>query len=326
MIDLHAFGDTSGVGTSATVYDVVYQGSGTNRGLVAAKARLAKKNLTIPRLELVSAHMAANLVDNVKTALEGYPVRSVHGWLDSTVALHWIKGGGTYKQFVANRVNQINAKDFIEWRHVRTDQNPADIGSRGCKTGKGPEWLASPDQWPADLITEPNEQTKAEAKQMKEVFLVTLKANEEFDDVLEKHTFLIAVRITAWVRRFLQNCKLKKSERVKGPLTTVETKNQVLWWIKRKQERYCGSDKFGEDQLRLNLQRNGDRIYECRGKIQGRYPIYLPPKTVLSTKIVEDAHILTLHGGVGLTMSLIRRDYWIPRLRQLANKVVTCCY
>ena len=82
-----------------------------NQGLLAAKSRLAKKGLTIPRLELVSAHMAANLVENVKKALQVQPVRSVHGWLDCTVALHWIKGGGTtYKQFVANRVGKIRDK------------------------------------------------------------------------------------------------------------------------------------------------------------------------------------------------------------------------
>ena len=129
-IDLHAFGDTSGAGTAAAVYAVVHQASGINQGLLAAKARLAKKGLTIPRLELVSGHMAANLVENVKNALHGQPVRSIHGWLDSTVALHWIKGGrSTYKQFVANRVNKIRDKDYIEWRHVGTDQNPADVGS-----------------------------------------------------------------------------------------------------------------------------------------------------------------------------------------------------
>lgn len=70
-IDLHVFGDASGTGTAAAVYAVVYQDSSTNQGLVTAKARLAKKGLTIPRLELVSIHMAANLVDNVRNALEG---------------------------------------------------------------------------------------------------------------------------------------------------------------------------------------------------------------------------------------------------------------
>lgn len=128
---LHAFGGKSGSGISAAVYAVITQASGVTKGLIAAKYRLAKKNLTIPWLELASAHMAANLVDNVKT-LEGYPIKSVHGWSDSTDILHWIKGGGICKQFVTNRVRKITSKDFIEWRHVDSSHNPADIGSRDC--------------------------------------------------------------------------------------------------------------------------------------------------------------------------------------------------
>ena len=57
---------------------------------MATKSTSAKQGLTIPRLELVSAHMASNLVGNVQTALEGFPVIAMQGWLDSTVALHWI--------------------------------------------------------------------------------------------------------------------------------------------------------------------------------------------------------------------------------------------
>jgi hypothetical protein len=72
-------------------------------------------------------------VSNVRTALSGYPVRAVFGWLDSLVALHWIKGGRTYKQFVSYRVRKINEKDFIMWRHVGTDYNPADRGSEDVK-------------------------------------------------------------------------------------------------------------------------------------------------------------------------------------------------
>ena len=36
--------------------------------------------------------------------------------------------------------------------------------------------------------------------------------------------------------------------------------------------------------------------------------------------------MLTLHGRVGLTMALIRRDYWIPRLRQLTKKSINVCF
>ena len=77
-VELHAFGDTSGVGILAAVYAVITQVSGMSTGLVAAKSRLAKENLTIPRMELVPAHMAANLVENVRAAIEGYPINSVH--------------------------------------------------------------------------------------------------------------------------------------------------------------------------------------------------------------------------------------------------------
>ena len=42
------------------------------QGLIAAKYRLAKKSLMIPRLELMSGHMAVNLSTNVQAALEGF--------------------------------------------------------------------------------------------------------------------------------------------------------------------------------------------------------------------------------------------------------------
>ena len=38
------------------------------------------------------------------------------------------------------------------------------------------------------------------------------------------------------------------------------------------------------------------------------------------------AYVLTLHGGVGLTMTYIRLDYWIPCLRRLTKKVIRGCF
>ena len=88
--ELHAFGDASGKGVAAAVYAVVVQESGVNQGLVAARARLAKKGLTIPRLELVAGHMAVNLLTNVTEALKGFLLTTKYCWLDSTVALNWM--------------------------------------------------------------------------------------------------------------------------------------------------------------------------------------------------------------------------------------------
>ena len=105
-IQLHPFGDASSKRVYAAVYAVVSQESGTSQGLITSKSRLSKKNLTIPRLELVAGHMAVNLAVNVRNALQSCdPV--VHCWLDSTVAFCWIQGSGEYRQFVANQVQKI---------------------------------------------------------------------------------------------------------------------------------------------------------------------------------------------------------------------------
>ena len=68
-ISSHVFGDASGLGVAATAFAVVSQPSGVTQGVVAAKARLAKQDLSIPRQELVACHMATNLATSVKEAV-----------------------------------------------------------------------------------------------------------------------------------------------------------------------------------------------------------------------------------------------------------------
>ena len=146
-VELHAFGDASICGVGAAVYSVVRQEDGVTQTLVTAKARLAKKELTIPRLELVSAHMATNLAVNARNVLKEFPELTIYVWLDSTVALHWIVRNGQYRQFVANRVHKIRQHPGIHWRYVPTADNPADLASRGGMVTNaelwwnGPSWL-----------------------------------------------------------------------------------------------------------------------------------------------------------------------------------------
>ena len=157
-MELHSFGDASEQGVGAAVYAVVRQPSGNTQRLVVAKSRLAKQGLTIPRLELIAAHMATNLLINVRNALDNLPSPKVFGWLDSTVALHWIKGNGQYKQFVVNRVAKIQLYKEIEWRYVPMDENPADLASRGALVHsvlwqQEPAWLQDKSEWPINAVT-----------------------------------------------------------------------------------------------------------------------------------------------------------------------------
>ena len=77
-VDSNIFGDASILGYCAVAYAVVSHPSKVNQGLVVSKARLPKKDITIP--ELIATHMTAYL------ALKDLDIRSVTGWTDSTVA------------------------------------------------------------------------------------------------------------------------------------------------------------------------------------------------------------------------------------------------
>lgn len=317
-IALHVFGDASGVGVAAAAFTVVTQPSGVTQGIVAAKARLAKQGLSIPRLprlELVAGHMAANLATNVKEVLECHPVDQIYCWLDSTVALHWIRGNGNYKQFVDNRVLKIQQKQWITWRHVLTKENPADLGSRGGQVKQddelwwcGPKWLSDPSAWPEDITTTATTETLAEAKTVREIFkFADNKDVNDLDGLLHKHNLWRVLRVSAWMARFIHNSRNQSSERQRGPLTSEELKVQRRFWERRAQQEGMKSETFEEDRRQLNL-------LECRGRIQGVYPVYLPEIAVYTEKFIQEARESTLHGGAGMTMAKVREQHWVPRL------------
>ena len=132
--------------------------------------------------------------------------------------------------------------------------------------------------------------------------------------------------VCAWVARFLANSRKPKPRRVKGQLTTDEMKYQETWWTRRAQEEARSSKNFEADKLQLNLQPDDSGILECRGRIVGAYPIYLPDGNAFTHKFVQRAHLATLHGGVTLTMTKVRETHWIPRLRKLTKKVIKGCW
>ena len=228
MVDLHVFGDASVLGCCAAAYVVVYQPSSVNQGLIASKSRLSKRDMTIPRLELIAAYMATNLAANIKEALPSQNISSVTCWTDSTVVLQWLKDKGRYKVFVANRVSKILERDFIAWKYFPSKQKPADIGSQGSPIRKlpelwwtGPTWLKEFAKWPVQPYIGPIAELQQECKTIPEVMTLTVEAVDMFDKLLAKYEFCKFLRITSWIFRFLNNCRRTKQS---GPLTTSEIK------------------------------------------------------------------------------------------------------
>ena len=110
------------------------------------------------------------------------------------------------------------------------------------------------------------------------------------------------MRILAWIYRFINNSrKVKKS----GPLTTEEIDRRRKYLIKQVQREVEHSEKFIDNQKRLNLHKNQEGVYECRGRIQRAYPVYIPSESMLSQNIFS-ADKSTLHGGVTMTMTKVR--------------------
>ena len=76
--------------------------------------------------------------------------------------------------------------------------------------------------------------------------------------ILHKFDLHKTLRISAWILRFINNCRKNKKS---GPLTTAELVNQKKFYIKREQEKVVSSDRFEDDKKRLNLEKNYEGVY-----------------------------------------------------------------
>ena len=175
-------------------------------------------------------------------------------------------------------------------------------------------------------MTSATQESLAEAEAKRDLLSVAVAAAGELDDLLKKSSQWQTIRVTAWILRYIQNSRAKKTKRLGGPLTADETKKAELFWEKRVQVRATADGRYKDDLLQLNLQPNCDGVLECRGRVQGHYPICLPDGQRYTEKLVAQAHLATLHGGVGSTMAKVREYYWVPRLRRSTKKIVKSCH
>ncbi|GFS58424.1 integrase catalytic domain-containing protein [Trichonephila clavipes] len=106
-IELHAFSDASEKVYGSSIYLKSISALGEVKVcLVTSKSRVSPlKQISIPRLELCGAVLAAKLMKKVKEALN-LQITAVHFWSDSTILISWIHR--ELKTFVANRVSKIH--------------------------------------------------------------------------------------------------------------------------------------------------------------------------------------------------------------------------
>ena len=231
---------------------------------------------------------------------------------------------------MSNPVAKIREHSYLKWNYVPTRNNPADLGSRGCELRKlcefwwnGPEWLRDCKNWPEQPDITNNDESEIERKMVKELLATTVDLQNPIDTLLNKFTLRKTLRILSGINRFLNKCRKSK---VSGPLTADKVLVQRKFLIKRDQNLYSNTENFEIRRQQLNLKMNQEGIYECHGRILGDYPVFIPNKSLLAEKLVEEAHLQTIHGGVTLTMARTRDQYWIPTLRQLVKRIIKRYY
>ncbi|GFT34846.1 uncharacterized protein TNCV_3878641 [Trichonephila clavipes] len=164
VIEIHGFADASKRCYGAAVY---CKSKNLKREtlvrLITSKSRVVLiKRLTIPRLELCAAVLWAKLVKRVVAALQ-LETAELYIWSDSMIVLAWLrKEPMDLKTFVQNKVAKIQELYPNQlWRHVPSDQNPADLVSRGVDPDKllqqnlwfnGPTFLSGDDDYPNRTI------------------------------------------------------------------------------------------------------------------------------------------------------------------------------
>ena len=138
-VELHGFSDASAraYGGAIYAYSVDPQGNKAMH-LLCAKSIVARKGeLTMPRKELIGAKLLAELMNRVISIIPQHDLK-VHYWCDSQVVLAWIRSSEPHEEvYVRNRIQIIQRiSDKRSWKYVPTDQNPADIISRGITARK----------------------------------------------------------------------------------------------------------------------------------------------------------------------------------------------
>jgi hypothetical protein len=330
--ELHGFADASKLAVCAAIYVVSYRGEiPFDRNLLVAKSRVAPKNLSIPRLELVAAHTLAKLQNNVKNALKSSPIASLHNWVDSVTVLYWLSDRGEWSTFVRNRVKKIRELTSATWKYVPTTENPSDIGTRGTspdKLGeswfKGPGWLTDGSTGPIQPEISETQEVKLERAKVKSTSKAMFvaedasaeeNAREWTDRLLNRMSYWKLLRVTAYVKRFIEGCR--KSKRI-GPLTRVDIAEAERIWVRVTQT-------WNEIRTEMTVEKDETGLVRCIGRIQGYQPIFIPRESTLARRLIEHCHLQSLHGGVAATMSKVREKFWIPKLRSIVKSVIHKC-
>ncbi|XP_033212462.1 uncharacterized protein LOC117170053 [Belonocnema kinseyi] len=318
-VQLHGFCNASEKGYGACIYIKSKNSQGySETKLLCAKSRVAPlKTINITHLELCGAELLAKLYSTVHKAIN-VSIKKTVFWTDSTIVYFWInKSPHHLETFIANRVSQIQQKTKTQdWRHVRTNYNPADALSRGQTPVKfikydlwkfGPDWLNREEStWPTIDIPSSNK-----FPGLKKEFCLNTLPNLEFFNKF--YSFSRLKRIVAYCLR------LKSENSQRGLLRASEINNTERAIIRETQITH-----FAEEMNDLKIGRrvhkkskltsldpfiDRDGIIRVGGRLKNsfmpqsqQHPMVLPRSSHITGIIILNEHLENKHAGIQATL------------------------
>ncbi|XP_062710030.1 uncharacterized protein LOC134288640 [Aedes albopictus] len=346
--EVHGFSDASQKAYVACVYLRSLKSDGTSEmHLLSSKTRVTplpskpgskkpRRPYTIPRAELCGALLLSKLVTSVLKAMD-MAIDKVVLWCDSQIVLCWLnKSAASLEIFVGSRVREINqlTHDF-EWRYISSNDNPADLASRGVT----PSDLQYSNLWwhgPAMLLQNDNLYVPPESRTFSDEQLeiddntycqVVVRFNP--CELLTRYSnFRKLQRVVAHLYRFVNNCRKKKTERTSGSLSILELRSatlKIIWNVQREafadelhmlQHNKTKKSKFLQLAPFLDsdgLLRVGGRLKHTKLPFHRKHQLLLPPGHHVTRILIESLHKEHLHVGQQGLLAMVRQRYWAIR-------------
>ena len=351
------FTDASTQALAAAAYVINDHISGLGPRLLWAKNKLAslKGNETVPRLELGAAVMGTELAFFICKTF-GWDLNRVLYFSDSMTVLWWMQSTQMPNPYVANRLQKISERSsYQQWLHVKTEENPADLPTRGVRPEKlrgralwweGPEFLKlQPEEWEPQPQLYETEEAAAERRTLESicrnvVLAVRLAAVEVgpmgkfLEDLIQDVHGLekgcrVAQLVNEAVAKFqkkyynpvnlvtivLQYAQASQFTALKGALQRGTIPDAQYWPLR----------PFIDEEGLIRINSRLTPHLECdRNQAQ---PILLHKDMKILQPLLWEIHaqILKHCGGINTLLARVREKYWVIQGKSCAKDVVNNC-
>lgn len=350
--EIFIFSDASKDAIGAVAYLKLSDAKSSHISFVLGKAKVAPASgHTIPRLELCAAVLAVELAETIQEQLH-ISLQDMQFYTDSQVILGYITNETRrFYVYVSNRVAKIrHSSNPEQWHYVPTNQNPADLATRGLEPAalQNSLWLRGPDFLKTELQPAGETFDLINAGEDREIRpeITTLKITAKPHESSISDVFL---KFSEWKVLVFVICALKRKIRKKRQGGTLkdeifalssETEQFIVREVQKEMygpeiQSLQGGKQLPKDSTLLPLSpvldqhgvlRVGGRLRHCEATDNYKQPIIIPKGHHVATLLVRHFHQRVFHQGRKLTEGAIRAaGYWIVGARRLINSVIHNC-